>query len=256
MNSWTLQSAIVPVSGAASGIGLAICKRLRAEGATPLLLDLDHSKLVAAVREVYPEVTGGEASRLSYKLDVRDSKAVDACFDAIRTNHGPVTHAVANAGVTGAGHVLELSDAQWHQVIDVNLNGVFYFCRAAARQLAERKSGAIVATASIAGLSAKEARAAYASSKAAVVNMTRALAIDLGAFGVRVNGVAPGIIETPMQVGKSPEALDALRARVPLKRLGAADEVAKVVHFLLSEMASYVTGQTIVIDGGLTVRYA
>lgn len=138
----------------------------------------------------------------------------------------------------------------------VNLDGVMYFCRAAARQLVEAKRGAMVTTASIAGLMVKKDRIAYTSSKAAIVNMTRSMAADLGAYGIRVNAVAPGVIETPIQKLNPASALQATRERVPLERLGSPDEIAKVVLFLLSDMASYITGQTIVADGGLTLRYA
>lgn len=254
MNLIRMESAVVPVTGAASGIGLAICKYLRAVGATPLLLDFNPQGLKGALQEVYPDADN--ASRYGYVLDVRDSKAVDACFDAIQRDHGLITHAVANAGIVIGAHVLEITDDQWHRVMDVNLHGVMYFCRAAARHLTEsQRGGAMVNTASIAGLMVKENRIAYTSSKAAVIHLTRALAVDLGRFGIRVNAVAPGVIGTPIQQ-LPPEAVKARGQSVPLGRIGMVDEVAKVVLFLLSDMASYVTGETIVVDGGLTTKYA
>jgi NAD(P)-dependent dehydrogenase (short-subunit alcohol dehydrogenase family) len=247
-----LDAAVVPVTGAASGIGLAICRRLREVGAVPLLLDVDAERLDQARRELYP---GADPLQRAYCVDMRDSAAVDACLAAIRLDHGPITHAVANAGITQSAHVLEITDAQWLGLMDVNLHGTFYFCRAAARQLAERRGGSIVTMASIAGFQSKHSRIAYTTSKAAVVNMTRALAIDLGEFGVRVNAVAPGIVETPMQQISSQTLLQSMRERAPLRRLGQAQEIANAVLFLLSDLASYVTGETLVVDGGLTARY-
>lgn len=253
MSLLNLESAIVPITGAASGIGLAICKRLRAAGATPLLLDFDKERLESAVREVFPNAA--DPSRYGYVIDVRDSKAVDECFANIKRDHGPVTHAVANAGISAGAHVLDITDEQWHRVIDVNLNGVMYVCRAAARHLVEAKQGAIVTMGSLAGLRAKKDRIAYTSSKAAVINMTRALALDLGRFGVRVNAVAPGFINTPMQQKTPPAELQRKIDKVPLGRIGDPDEIAKVVLFLLSDLASYVTGETVVTDGGVLAQY-
>jgi 3-oxoacyl-[acyl-carrier protein] reductase len=234
---------------------MVLCKQLRAAGATPLLLDIDAERLARAVREVYPGVEQAGSTPYAYVADVSNSAQLDACFDAIRRDHGPVTHAVANAGMSHASHVLNITDDQWHRVIGVNLDGVFYFCRAAARQMADVRRGAIVAMASVAGLRAKRERVAYASSKGAVVNLTRALALDLGAFGVRVNAVAPGIIQTPMQEKTSAESLENSRRRTALGRLGTAEEVSNLVLFLLSDLASYVTGETVVVDGGLMARY-
>ena len=246
-----MESATVPVTGAASGIGRPVCKLLRSVGATPLLLDFNERTLEAAVQEVYPDAAG--TARYGYVVDVSRSEAIDACFAGIERDHGLATHAVANAGVSFAAHVLEIKDEQWHRLMDVNLHGVMYFCRAAARHLTVRKQGSIVTMASIAGMMAKENRIAYASYKAAVINLTRALALDLADHAVRVNAVAPGVIDTPLQV--TANFRESVSARAPLRRPGTADEIANAVLFLLSDMASYITGETLVVDGGLTARY-
>lgn len=252
--TWKLESALVPVTGAASGIGLAICKRLRAEGARPLMLDIDQGRLDAALDEVYGSKDASDG--FGYVLDVRDPKAVEQCFANIRDRHGLITHAVANAGVNAPAHVLDITDEQWNNVLDVNLSGVMYVCRAAARHLSESRRGAIVNIASISGLNAKKSRIAYTSSKAAVINLTRALALDMGEYGVRANAVAPGVIETPMQLMNTREKVEKLVGRSALNRLGTPDEIANAVLFLLSDFSSYITGHTLVADGGLTINYA
>ena len=252
MTSLRLESALVPVTGAASGIGLSICRRLRAEGARPLLLDVNADLLHTAARELYPDE---DPSRFGYICDASDAAAVEATFDRLSHDHGPATHAVANAGIVWRGHILTMPDADWKNVLDVNVNGAFYVCRAAARHMAET-GGSIVTIASIGGLQVREDRAAYATSKAAVIHMTRALALELGGSGIRVNGVAPGVVDTPLQKANAAAAVLALGQRSALKRLGAPEEIANVVLFLLSDLASYVTGQTIVADGGLNIRYA
>lgn len=254
MTTWGLESALVPVTGAASGIGLAICRALRATGARPVLLDMDRVGLEQALAELYPNETPA-IGRWGFVVDVRESAAVDACFETIRQIHGPVTHAVANAGIAGGQPFTEVDDALWHRVVDVNLHGVMYTCRAAARQLVPQGKGAIVTMASIAGMLVKPHRAAYSASKAAVIHLTRSLAMDLGPQGIRVNSVAPGVTETPIQKLNSPEAINATAGRSALQRLGQPQEIASAVMFLLSEHASFITGQTLVADGGLSITY-
>jgi 3-oxoacyl-[acyl-carrier protein] reductase len=253
MTAWNFQSALVPVTGAGSGIGLAICRRLREEGATPILLDMDPGRLESALADLY--AGAADRARYGYAVDVRSSAALDECFERIQAEHGLVTHAVANAGITGNGNLLEIRDEVWQRVLDVNLSGVLYFCRAAARHLAQGRRGAIVNIASISGLQAKAHRVAYTSTKAAVVNLTRAMALDMGEYGVRVNAVAPGVVDTPLQQMNSQAAVQALANRSALKRTAKPEEIANAVLFLLSDLASYVTGHTLVVDGGVTTNY-
>lgn len=242
----------MPVSGAASGIGLAICQALRAAGATPLLLDIEPARLADAARAVHGE--SADAQRYAYQVDMRDSAAVDACFEQIANAHGQITHAVASAGISGSSQVLTVTDERWHRTMDVNLHGTMYFCRAAARQLVARKAGAIVTIASIAGLGARADAASYVTSKAAVINLTRSLAIDLGPLGIRANAVAPGVIDTPMQE-RNRHTFERTRETIPLQRVGLAQEVADAALFLLSDRSSYVTGHTLVVDGGIAAKY-
>jgi NAD(P)-dependent dehydrogenase (short-subunit alcohol dehydrogenase family) len=257
MITMDLESAIVPVTGGASGIGLAICKHLRSQGGRPLLLDFNTEQLKRALDEIYPDE---DSSLYGYAVDVSDSKAVDATFQKIHRDHGPVTHAVANAGIVWRGNILDMPEADWKKVLDVNLNGALHTCRAAARHMAKNGGGAIVTMSSIGGVLAKPERAAYATSKAALIQLTRALALDLAEHKIRVNCIAPGLVKTAIQEAQAVEAgegaVQALARRSPMKRLAEPAEIANVVLFLLSDLASYMTGETVVVDGGLSIHYA
>jgi NAD(P)-dependent dehydrogenase (short-subunit alcohol dehydrogenase family) len=244
-------SAVVPVTGGASGIGLAVCKRVRKLGATPLLLDVNAAQLAIALREIYGDA---DPSRYGYVVDVADSQAVDDVFERIRGEHGLVTHAVANAGIVDREDVLTITAENWRSVIDVNLNGAFYVARAAARHMTENGRGSIVSTASIGGMFARDGRGAYGASKAGIIQLARTMAIEFGPAGVRVNAVAPGLVDTPIQKANA-ATVNTTAQRSALKRLASAEEIANVILFLLSDLSSFVTGHTIVADGGLSVRY-
>ncbi|MBB3649148.1 SDR family oxidoreductase (plasmid) [Rhizobium ruizarguesonis] len=252
-----LKSAIVPVSGGASGIGLAICRQLRSEGARPLPLDFDADQLEKALTTLYPDEN---CAKFGYLVDVSDSLAVDAAFEKIRRDHGIVTHAVANAGIVWRGNVLDMPEDKWKRVLDVNVNGVLHICRAAARQMTDNGGGAIVTMASIGGILSKPERAAYTTSKAAIVQMTRAFALDFAQLNIRVNCVAPGLVKTSIQQAQAastePGFVEALAARAAIKRVGEPEEIANVAMFLLSNLASYITGETVVVDGGLSIHYS
>ncbi|ANI80132.1 SDR family NAD(P)-dependent oxidoreductase [Sphingobium sp. EP60837] len=255
-----METAVVPVTGGASGIGLAICRALRTAGAKPIPIDLNRSLLDQAIDELYPNAPDDKRSELGYLLDVSDSRAVDAAFQGIANTHGPITHLVANAGIVWRGNILEMPEDDWHRVMAVNVSGVLHTCRAAARQMRDAEGGAIVTMSSIGGLLSKPERTAYTTSKAAIVQMTRGLAVDLARHDIRVNCVAPGLVATPIQeaqaIANGPGAVEALAGRAVMKRLAEPREIANVVLFLLSDLASYVTGETVVVDGGLSIHYA
>jgi NAD(P)-dependent dehydrogenase (short-subunit alcohol dehydrogenase family) len=234
------------VTGAAGGIGSAIASRLAREG-----FRVACSDLAAADAERAASAIDGARG---FGCDLRSEAAVDGLRDAVTTELGAPWLLVNAAGVFFEHEVTELSLQQWDLVMDVNARGTFLTCRALLPAMQEAGSGCIVNIASTAGLSGGHTRAAYNASKGAVVMFTRSLAIDCGPRGVRVNCVAPGLIDTPMADWIRLDALRlaAFERSVPAGRIGTPEDVADAVAFLASDGASYMHGSTLVVDGGVT----
>ncbi len=230
------------VTGAAQGIGQGIAGRLARAGARVAVVDRDGAAAEAAAQEL-----GG----LGLRGDVTSSEDVRAVVARALDELGALDVVVNNAGVTGrAAPLWELGDDDWAQVLAVNLTGVFNVSRAVIGHLRERRSGAIVNVASISGKEGNPRMIPYSTSKAGVIALTKALAKEVIDDGVRVNAVAPGVIRTPLLDGLTPEAVEYMRSRVPMGRMGTIEEVAAVVHFLASDDASFVTGQVYDVSGG------
>jgi len=243
--SWSEQ--VVIVTGGASGIGAATVDRLLAAGAKVAIADLEGAGLEAARKKL----TGNASVRI-HALDVTDEPAAEKLVAAVEAALGPITGVVNCAGIAADIHALDTPVALFRKILDINVVGTFIVGRAAARQMAKRRKGAIVNIASISGLRGSKGRSAYGSSKGAVVTLTQVLANDLAPHGIRVNAVAPGPIETPM-VQKLHTAADRelFNRYVPMRRYAKPEEVASVIEFLLDdERASYVTGEIVAVDGG------
>lgn len=240
---------VVIVTGAGSGIGAATAARFIATGDRVALLDRDEAALAQQLARFSPV-----ADRvMTWRVDMSISADVDAAIDAVVKRFGGVDVLVNNAGVGGFGHVDRLSDEKWRQVFAVNVDGVFFACRRALPHIIARR-GNIVNVASISGTGGDHGFAAYNASKAAVINLTRAMALDHGGEGVRVNAICPGLIETPLssQLRSTPAVAEGYLAAIALGRMGTPEEIAEVIFFLASPAASYVTGAALVADGGLT----
>ena len=229
------------MTGAGSGIGAAVARRLHAEGADVILADVRAEPVEAIAGEL------GQRAQ-AVRLDVRDEDAVRAV--------APEVDVLANvAGIGSTTTAPETPLAVWEDVFAVNARGTFLCCKHAIPGMIDRGGGSIVNVASAGGLVGLRNRAAYCASKGAVIAMTRALAVDHVAEGVRVNAVCPGTVDSPWVarlVEDAGESLEALRARQPMGRLGTPDEIAEAVLYLASEDAAFVTGSLFVIDGGLT----
>jgi NAD(P)-dependent dehydrogenase (short-subunit alcohol dehydrogenase family) len=243
---------VAVVTGAAGGIGRATAERLLASGCSVVVADLDEAAAERTAAELDPAGSG----TLAVGADVTDSRSVGELMDATVRRFGGMDVLVNNAGRAGSTATVGLTDDAWHALLEVNLTGTLLCSRAAHPALARSPAPAIVNVASVAGVVGMRQRAGYSASKAGVIGLTRALAIEWAADGIRVNAVAPGYVRTAMieqQAAKGVYDLDEMSARVPLGRLCGPSEVAAVVVFLASADASYVTGQNIVIDGGMTV---
>ena len=240
------------VTGASSGIGRAIALGLARSGASVGCLAPASDRLDDVVSAI--NRAGGTAR--AWPIDVRDEKSVDEAMIAADAELGPLTLAVNSAGIANAAQATEMSTAQWQNVLDVNLTGIFVSCRAEARLMKLAGGGAIVNIASMSGSIANRGlyQAHYNASKAGVIHMGRSLAWEFASFGVRVNTVSPGYTLTPMS--SRPEQISLMEgyaANTPLMRNAVAEEIVGPVSFLLSDAASFVTGVDLLVDGGFTI---
>ena len=242
------------ITGAASGIGLATAQRLNSEGAIVVLVDRNGEGLKAAVGALT------EPSRASvFALDIADEAAVENCVNAVLERHGRIDVLCNNAGI-GGDHQSIATDqdlADWQLVMSVNLYGAVRFTKYVSRAMREVRRGAIVNTASVAGIRSGAGGNAYSASKAGLINFTQTAACDLGQWGIRMNAVCPGLTETGLtqetfeyarSVGKEAK----LGSRCELRRYGKPSELAAAIAFLASDDASYITGQALAVDGGNT----
>ena len=193
----------------------------------------------------------GEIGGVALQADVADPEQVAALVERLESELGPLDILVANAGTTRDTLLVRMSDEEWNEVIDTNLRGVFNSCRAVARGMLKRRSGAIVTLTSVVGLHGNPGQTNYAASKAGIVGFTKSLAKELGSRGVRVNTIAPGYITTELTEVLPDELRELILSNTPLGRLGDPEDVARCVRFLCSEEARFVTGAVLQVDGGL-----
>ena len=244
-----MNGKVAVITGASRGIGRAIAVDFARAGASLALFGRDTAALeetAAAARE-----TRADASVTLHSCDVADQDAVQAGVAQVLAQHGRVDVAVANAGQSIDGLILRFKSGDLDRLIDVNLKSAFYLSAAVAKPMIKQRSGAIVLVSSIAGLAGNVGQSMYAATKAGLLGLGKSLAKELGSRSIRVNVVAPGFIETAMTAETSEAARDHYLKSIPLGRPGSPEDVAPVVTFLASDAARYVTGQTVVVDGGL-----
>lgn len=238
---------VVVVTGASRGIGREIAEQFARDGATVACFATKKENAQATVDTII--ASGGKAA--AFGAPASDAEAIQATIDQVVEQFGRLDVLVNNAGITRDTLIMRMKDEDWDDVIAVNLKGTYLACKAACRVMMKQRYGRIVNISSIVGLSGAAGQANYAASKAGVIGLTLALAKELGSRGITVNAVAPGFIETDMTSDLSEEMRESVKKTAPLGRLGTPQDIAPAVCFLASKEAGYITGQTLVVDGGL-----
>jgi 3-oxoacyl-[acyl-carrier protein] reductase len=239
----SLEGRVALVTGGSRGIGAAVSRDLAVAGAR---VAVNYRTGKDAAEAVASEIGG-----VALSADVSDPEQAQALVERIESELGDLDILVNNAGVTRDTLIARMSDEDWDVVLDTNLRGAFNTSRAVARKMLRRRSGVIVNLTSVVGLHGNPGQANYAASKAGLIGLTKALARELGSRGVRVNAVAPGYIDTELTNVLSEEQRGAILANTPLGRLGQPEDVAGAVRFLCSDEAAFVTGEVLLVDGGL-----
>jgi 3-oxoacyl-[acyl-carrier protein] reductase len=241
-----LTGKVALVTGSTRGIGRAIAEALAAAGARVAVVGRDLPRAEAAATEIGHGAKG-------FACDVSDTAAVSALVTDVETSFGAIDILVNNAGLTKDNLIMRLKDEDWDTVIDANLRGAFASIRAASRGMMKRRSGRIINISSVVGVIGNRGQANYAASKAGLIGLTKSVAKELASRNILCNAVAPGFIATDMTAALGDEQRQALERQIPLERLGSPADIASAVVFLASDHAAYITGQVLVVDGGMVM---
>ncbi len=245
-----LEGKTALVTGASRGIGKAIALRLAKEGAN---IAINFAGNVAAAEEVKAAIEADGGKAILVQADVSDSAAVDAMVKTVVDNFGGIDILVNNAGITRDGLLMRMKEEDWDAVLNTNLKSIFLCTKAVSKLMMKKRSGRIVNMSSVVGVNGNAGQANYSAAKAGAIGFTKSMAKELAGRGITVNAIAPGFIQTDM-TAVLPEAVkESMAKSIPLGRLGAPEDIAGTVLFLVSDCASYITGQVINVDGGMVM---
>jgi len=239
-----LENKVAIITGAAAGIGAATAVKFVEEGAKVVIWDLDETK---------GKVLAEQLNATFAKVNTANYAEVEAAAKAVNERFGRIDILINNAGITRDSTLKKMTVEQWQQVIDVNLTGVFYCTKVVSEYMLVNGWGRIVNASSVVGLYGNFGQTNYVATKSALIGMTKTLARELGKKGITVNAVAPGFIATEMVAAMPENVIEAMKAKIPLARLGEPKEIANVYAFLSSDEAAYINGHTLSVDGGMTV---
>ncbi|GAB1365800.1 3-oxoacyl-[acyl-carrier-protein] reductase [Candidatus Cloacimonadaceae bacterium] len=247
---YDLNGQVVVITGAARGIGYAIAEAFAGADATVIIIDIAAEmveKAVTSLKAISEKVFG-------YAGNVVDSQGIEALFAAIAAQHGRIDCLINNAGITRDNLLLRMKEEEWSLVLDINLKGSFICTQKAFKHMMKTRKGSIINIASVIGLMGNAGQANYAASKGGLIAFTKSCAKEFASRNIRVNAVAPGFIETEMTATLSPEIRAEYAKVIPLQKMGNPADVAKLCLFLASDESAYITGQTVAVDGGLTMQ--
>lgn len=240
----------VLITGASRGIGRAIALAYAKEGAN---IVVNYASSPEKAEMVVEEIKALGAEAVAYGCDVSDEAAVELMAETVEKTFHPIDILINNAGITKDGLLIRMKDSDWDQVLDINLKGTYLCTKHFGKRMLKRKSGNIVNVTSVVGLTGNAGQSNYSASKAGVIGFTKSIAKEFSSRQIRVNAVAPGFIATDMTEKLSEDVIEAYKKAIPLGRMGTAEDVAKAVLFLSSDQSSYMTGQIITVDGGMTL---
>ena len=246
-----LTGKVAIVTGGSRGIGRAIVEMLVENGC---VVAFNYLNSVGPAEELVKEIKKNHVQAKAYQVDVKNFAAVKAWVETVKKDFGALDILVNNAGIIRDKALMLMAEEDWHEVLDTNLNGMFYLSRACIVTFLKQKVGHIINISSVSGLIGLPRQTNYSAAKGGMNAFTKALAKEVAVYGVKVNAVAPGFIETDILSGLTEQQREQILKIIPLGRVGAPRDVANCVKFLLSEQAAYITGQVIPVDGGLAIR--